>query len=515
MFARSFKKNKFKKGFTLIELMVAIAIIALLASIVITTLSEAKQRAQDAKVKATKQQVQLVLDVYYQDHGGYPNPNPGNAELYCVGGDDCLLNNGETQYTVSTPLAFHNSPTLAKKQSMVASPAFTFPTLTGTMPNIAGNRGIIYASCGGNLTTCPQGTAQLLSATYADALITQTVGNWAEITTYQGTNILGCTDPTAYNYDSGATIDNGSCYFNPGCTDSSATNYNSDADYDDGSCHYISNYDQINYPYAFTVNTNEGCLYADGTDATGWVGSGYYYCANTSYTYYNSGIGYPYSGYGPSGQGNYYNATMSNYDQQTYPYAFSSDTYESCLYADGYYATGWNGNGYYYCANTSYTHFNSNYGSYTSGNGPQGSGNYYNSFYTYSCQGSPNNIYCPNYNYDQSSCSTGTYGFCSFTAGQSFSCSLNNNTSNCSNFNGDEYSCNANSGCSWNYNNNHSCSGKYHPVDCINLDESSCSMNSNWCDYTPSGASSCNSTNKVCSDITDQSQCGYAGCSWQ
>ena len=51
----------------------------------------------------------------------------------------------------------------------------------------------------------------------------------------------GCTDPLALNFDSTATIDDGSCIYPIfGCTDSSATNYNPLATNDDGSCTYLS-----------------------------------------------------------------------------------------------------------------------------------------------------------------------------------------------------------------------------------------------------------------------------------
>jgi hypothetical protein len=47
---------------------------------------------------------------------------------------------------------------------------------------------------------------------------------------------LGCTDPSALNYDPLATTDDGSCCYVAGCTDPTANNYNSSACYDDGSC---------------------------------------------------------------------------------------------------------------------------------------------------------------------------------------------------------------------------------------------------------------------------------------
>ena len=48
---------------------------------------------------------------------------------------------------------------------------------------------------------------------------------------------LGCTDPTATNYDPTATVDDGSCIpVVDGCMDSNATNYDPSATIDDGSC---------------------------------------------------------------------------------------------------------------------------------------------------------------------------------------------------------------------------------------------------------------------------------------
>jgi len=50
-------------------------------------------------------------------------------------------------------------------------------------------------------------------------------------------DVLGCTDPTATNYDPTATVDDGSCIYS-GCTDPNAINYSATATVDDGSCLY-------------------------------------------------------------------------------------------------------------------------------------------------------------------------------------------------------------------------------------------------------------------------------------
>jgi plastocyanin len=52
--------------------------------------------------------------------------------------------------------------------------------------------------------------------------------------------VFGCTDLNANNYDSLATVDDGSCVYVAGCTDSTACNYDPLADVDDGSCEWTS-----------------------------------------------------------------------------------------------------------------------------------------------------------------------------------------------------------------------------------------------------------------------------------
>ena len=68
-------------------------------------------------------------------------------------------------------------------------------------------------------------------------------------------SVFGCTDPTAFNYDPSANVDNGGCIaVQSGCTDPAANNYNPYANTDDGTCD-------------FTV-TCEGDLNLDGTIST-------------------------------------------------------------------------------------------------------------------------------------------------------------------------------------------------------------------------------------------------------
>ncbi|MDG1675388.1 MAG: hypothetical protein P8H88_08085, partial [Flavobacteriales bacterium] len=56
-----------------------------------------------------------------------------------------------------------------------------------------------------------------------------------------GAPVCGCTDVEASNYDSAATLNDGSCVFDiPGCTIQIACNYDASATVDDGSCDFVS-----------------------------------------------------------------------------------------------------------------------------------------------------------------------------------------------------------------------------------------------------------------------------------
>ncbi len=68
-----YKNNAYKRGFTLIELLVVIAIIGTLASVILASLSTAREKARDARRATDIRQLQIALEMYYHDNGGiYP-----------------------------------------------------------------------------------------------------------------------------------------------------------------------------------------------------------------------------------------------------------------------------------------------------------------------------------------------------------------------------------------------------------------------------------------------------------
>jgi prepilin-type N-terminal cleavage/methylation domain-containing protein/prepilin-type processing-associated H-X9-DG protein len=66
-------RDRFAFGFTLIELLTVIAIIAILASLLLPTLTRAKGMARSAKCKSNLRQLGIALRLYVDDEGVYPD----------------------------------------------------------------------------------------------------------------------------------------------------------------------------------------------------------------------------------------------------------------------------------------------------------------------------------------------------------------------------------------------------------------------------------------------------------
>jgi len=67
--------NKDQKGFTLLELLVVISIIGLLSSIVLSSLSQAKNKAIGARIASDFHQLQIALELSKEKSGLYPYQN--------------------------------------------------------------------------------------------------------------------------------------------------------------------------------------------------------------------------------------------------------------------------------------------------------------------------------------------------------------------------------------------------------------------------------------------------------
>ena len=64
-----------KNGFTLIELVLTLSIIAILSTLIIPNMTNIKQKAQETALKNNCHTIQLALESYFLTHNSYPNGN--------------------------------------------------------------------------------------------------------------------------------------------------------------------------------------------------------------------------------------------------------------------------------------------------------------------------------------------------------------------------------------------------------------------------------------------------------
>ncbi|MFC1652075.1 type II secretion system protein [Patescibacteria group bacterium] len=84
------KRNKGKKNaFTMIELLVVVAIIGILIAAIVIAFVSARQKSRDARRKTDMKNIQIALQLYADDHDGkYP------SGLYGTGADNGLTYGG-------------------------------------------------------------------------------------------------------------------------------------------------------------------------------------------------------------------------------------------------------------------------------------------------------------------------------------------------------------------------------------------------------------------------------------
>jgi prepilin-type N-terminal cleavage/methylation domain-containing protein len=86
-----------KRGFTLVELMIAIAIMALLTGIITVNLTKSRAKGRDAKRISDIGQLQLALELYFDRCNKYPGVDDvGNSQFTIDWASTCQTQSGAT-----------------------------------------------------------------------------------------------------------------------------------------------------------------------------------------------------------------------------------------------------------------------------------------------------------------------------------------------------------------------------------------------------------------------------------
>lgn len=86
----------YKKGFTILELIVVIALIGLIASIILASFSDVRARNRDAKRVSDVKEIEKALSLYQIDNNRFPSSSDPSLPVTITGTDEIsvLLESG-------------------------------------------------------------------------------------------------------------------------------------------------------------------------------------------------------------------------------------------------------------------------------------------------------------------------------------------------------------------------------------------------------------------------------------
>jgi prepilin-type N-terminal cleavage/methylation domain-containing protein len=108
-FKKFLTNTDYQKGFTLVELLIVIAIIGVLASAVLVGFPEAVKRAKDGRLKASMAQMRTLMASAFDGYGNYDNFSTTSEDMSPLVNDVQKNSYGNTYTLVKAPLTSSDS----------------------------------------------------------------------------------------------------------------------------------------------------------------------------------------------------------------------------------------------------------------------------------------------------------------------------------------------------------------------------------------------------------------------